>query len=150
MTPDRDPLELELESFPPPELPAALRARIAQAIDAERQANRAGAHARWPVRWLLAGALATAACVTVSLVWFHRPRSNPIATTGPDVTPQHTNVKVRAPGHQFATLAAYTRAAAESPDRLDSLMNADAALSLTPGTSREIRAFGRSFDDLKP
>jgi hypothetical protein len=149
MTPDRDPLELELESFPPPELLAALRARIAQAIEAERQADRAGVHGRWPVRWLLAGALATAACVTVSFAWFHRPRPDTTARTNQDIAPRPAIVKVQGI-HQFATLAAYTRAAAESPDRLDSLMNADAALSLTPGTSREMRAFGRSFDDLKP
>ncbi|MDB5304254.1 MAG: hypothetical protein JWM97_1803 [Phycisphaerales bacterium] len=150
MNPERDPLELELESFPPPQMPAALRARIAQAIDAERQAGRATAHARWPGRWVLAGALAAAACVTVSLAWFHGRTPDPIPGVHPIAIGPPEIATRQSPSRQFATLAAYTRAAAESPDRLDSLMNADAARSLLPGTSREMRAFGDTLDDLKP
>ncbi|HWE96808.1 MAG TPA: hypothetical protein VG269_22805 [Tepidisphaeraceae bacterium] len=149
MSPDRDPLELELESFPPPELPGALRARIGRAIDAKRKADRAGAQGVWPVRWMLAGALAAAACVAVSFAWFHDARPGSMVKAHPAVEPDTTIVRQREPGHQFATLAAYTRAAAGSPDRLDSLLNADAELSLTPD-SRETRAFGSSLDDLKP
>ncbi|MDB5329581.1 MAG: hypothetical protein JWP03_732 [Phycisphaerales bacterium] len=149
MNPERDPLELELESYSPA-LPESLRAQIARAIDAERQVDRADLRIRRPARWVLAGALAAAACAAVSFAWFHHPRPGSVIKTHPAVEPGTTVVRQQEPGHPFATLAAYTRAVAGPPDQLDSLMNADAARSLPPGTAREIRAFARSFDDGSP
>ena len=81
MNSNRDPLELELESARPPELPADLRARIAQAIFVERQANLASVPMRWSARWLIAGAVAAAACVIVSVALFNHSRHGSTTTT---------------------------------------------------------------------
>jgi negative regulator of sigma E activity len=148
MNSNRDPLELELESLRPPDLSADLRARIARAIDAERRGNPAPVHAKWPPRWLAIAALAAAACVVISVSWFVHSRNGSMVM----VREHDHHERVDLPTEDVRrspTLAAYTHAAAQSPEQLDSMLNADAASLLGPPTAGEIRAFGQSLDDLK-
>jgi predicted membrane-bound mannosyltransferase len=142
----RDELEMELESIDLPRLPTALRERIAKAVEADQQAPsliyRRISRARI-TGWVLGGALAAAACVTLGFVWFHGRQSNPGMAKHLD-SPQTLPTAVHANVDQPVTLAAYTRAAGRSSAEVDALLDIDASRPLGRGP----RAFTHSIDDL--
>lgn len=141
-----DELETELESIDLPQLPTALRERIAKAVEADQQAPSLiyrRTHRLRITRWALGGALAAAACVTLGLVWFHGRQTHPGMAKHPDST-QTLPTTAHANVDQPVTLAAYTRAARRSSAEVDALLDIDASRPLGSGP----RALTRSIDDL--
>lgn len=120
MNDQRDALEAELEAMTPRELPQDMRRRIGQALVADSRSNRSTA------RWWLAGLLALAACVAVAVVASHM-RVLPGIGPGRNAPDIHELASVRIPD---ATLGSYKLAFAQSPDRLDALLDQQAARPL--------------------
>jgi hypothetical protein len=122
----RDPLEAELESLRPTDLPPALIARIGDELS-QREVTRR------PRAWWIGAAVAAAACVALAAVVWR-------ATRGPDIDVQPfvrglpvTAVSGGADPEPPA-LATYHRALAGSPEALDALLDRQAARSLSGGT----------------
>lgn len=117
----RDPLEAELEAFDPAPMSAGLAARIGNELRPRR------GQLPWGHRRLLAG-LGAAACVVAALYLWRvaeprAPRDGGIALTRPAEPPPPPTPAAPLPP---PSLAAYQRALAQSPDALDSLLDAHA------------------------
>jgi hypothetical protein len=113
-----------------------MRRRIGQSLIADSHSNRS------VVRWRLAGLVAVAACVAVAVVASHMRVSPGIAPgrISPEI---HELASVRIPD---ATLGSYKLAFTQSPDRLDALLDQQAARPLAANDS-DVRTF-KLFDPL--
>ena len=116
-----DPLEAELEAF----TPAPMSKGVVERIGRLREEEPAHAHRLTPGRRLILVGLAVAACVVAVIgLWGDRHADTPVP--GPIVATQRSDpaVIVAAGPLPPPSLAAYKRALANSPDALDSLLDA--------------------------
>jgi hypothetical protein len=140
---DRDPLEAELEAMAPVETSPALRRRIGDAL------------AKPPRRtmWLrgAAGLLAAAACVAVAMWIGHARHRGAVGDPKMAVNPTDDRRRPMAMATPTAmSLGDYQRALAESPARLDALLDADSARPIGPPASAPVPVFARADRDLIP
>jgi hypothetical protein len=132
--PELNALEAELAAMSPADLSPALRGRIAAEL------TRPAITARWPRATLIA--LAAAACVALAfwLIPIHHDAPPTQVTTDPATS------RLIAHG-PIATVADYRRALAESPARLDTLLDAEASRPLCTPEPATTRAFARANSD---
>jgi hypothetical protein len=119
MSDDHDALELELSGLRPQAISPELKQRIAEQLAATPVVRT-----RRPWRWVLAGGLATAACIAAMLLWPDQEpdRVPPIAAVRQNQGDQIDDSR--------PTLQAYQRVLANSADGLDALLNRHAAATL--------------------
>ena len=123
--PEPDPLEAELSAIQPVDLSPALRRRIGQALGQPVQR-------RSPSVWLNPVALvAAAACISLATWlalghqdehWGKKPLVQQVQVLRPNLV-----------STDAANLGDYRRALAQSPARLDALLDAQAPLTMRPG-----------------
>jgi hypothetical protein len=122
---DRDPLEAELESLRPADLPPALVNRIGADLSHGERMHR-------PRTGRLGAAAAAAACVALAAVVWRAARPagvdvRPIVRASP-VTPGSGAADSEQPA-----LATYHRALADTPEALDALLDRHSARALPGG-----------------
>lgn len=140
---ERDPLEAELEAMSPIETSPDFRRHIA---DAMARPKPRPSTTTWLRR---AGLLTAAACVAVA-IWIGHAR-NRAATDPKIIVKEADNRRPIATNPPPATsLGAYQRAWAESPARLDALLDADSARPIGPPASAPLPLFARAGRDLIP
>jgi hypothetical protein len=131
--PDPDPLEAELSAIQPVDLSPAVRQRIGHAL-----AQPAPSRMRfvWPRR---AALLIAAACIAL-IAWLALPHAKE-GSRQKQIVQQVHDMHRDSFTTDSATLADYRRALAESPARLDSLLDAQAAVNMgSPDRSVDLRA----------
>jgi hypothetical protein len=126
-SPKPDPLEAELSAMQAVELSPALRRRIGQAL-AQPVRPRSRRVLLSPVALLVGAA---AACIAIAgwvAVHHHQEQSGKTL-----IVQQVEGLRPNLIPTDAATLADYRRAIAESPARLDALLDAQAAITMRPG-----------------
>jgi hypothetical protein len=139
---ERDALEAELSAMSPAEISPALRDRIGGEL--ARPAREAY---RWwrPVVATVGATVGAAACVLLG-AWLASDRRGDVGPPRVTIDPGTTRLVVAAA--PIASLADYRRALAESPARLDALLDAEAARPLgsrEPMPAREFAHADRDF-----
>jgi len=131
-----DPLEAELESLRPHELPPLLRQRIISALsEPRRRPPRAHPSRLW------IGALAAAACLVIAVaIW--RGREQGMASPGRSPVAAGSSPPTD-------SVVAYQRALAQSPEALDALLDADAVRPIGPPVSGAYVLAGMDPDSLR-
>ena len=143
----RDPLEQELEALELPDIPANIRSRIGRAVEENRNAPSSGPAWRNSLSRAAVAGVAIAASFAIAILVIHGHRSHSIDVAG------HVALPVNAVPHDDhpemrMTLAMYTSAEHQSGKALDSMLDADAARSISLARGSTLRAACRSLDEL--
>ena len=141
----RDPLEEELEALELPRIPAEIRSRIGRAVEEDRSAPRSGIALRDSLYRVAAVGMAVAASLAIAILVIHGNRSHSIHL--PQVVLPVNSVRDDHPEMRM-TLAMYTSAEHQSGKALDSMLDADAARSISLARGSTLRASCHSIDDL--
>ena len=142
----RDPLEQELEALELPRIPAEIRSRIGRAVEEDRSAPRSGIARRDSLYRVAAVGMGVAASLAIAILVIHGNRSHSIHL--PQVVlPVNSKVRDDHPEMRM-TLAMYTSAEHQSGKALDSMLDADAARSISLARGSALRAACHSLDDL--
>lgn len=142
----RDPLEQELEALELPRIPANIRSRIARAVEENRSVPSSGIAWRNPLVRAAAAGAAIAASFAIAILVIHGHRSHSIDLPQ-GALPVNSNVHDDHPEMRM-TLAMYTSAEHQSGNALDSMLDADAARSISLSQGSTLRAYCHSLDDL--
>ena len=142
----RDPLEQELEALELPRIPAEIRSRIGRAVEEDRSAPSAGIAWRNSLFRAAAAGVAIAASFAIAILVIHGNRSHSIDLPQA-VLPVNSKVRDDHPEMRM-TLAMYNSAEHESGKALDSMLDADAARSISLARGSALRASCHSIDDL--
>lgn len=142
-----DPLEQELEALELPEVPGEIRSRIGRAVEEDRSAPSAGIAWRNSLFRAAAAGVAIAASLAIAILVIHGHGSRSTELLGHTTLPVNTFSRDDHPEMRM-TLAMYTSAEHQSGKALDSMLDADAARSISLARGSTLRASCRSLDDL--
>ncbi len=143
----RDPLEQELEALELPKIPVDIRSRIGRAVEENRSLPSSRIAWRNPLVRAAAASLAVAASLTIAILVIHGHGSPSTELLGHTTLPVNTFPRADHPEMRM-TLAMYTSAEHESGKALDSMLDADAARSISLARGSTLRAACRSLDEL--